>query len=53
MAEQITITIPQQLYDRASELARNHNQPVDDVLETAISLAEAALARSPFASHRQ
>ncbi len=32
MAEQITITIPQQLYRRARELALSRNQPVDDVL---------------------
>lgn len=43
MTDQITITIPQQLYDRANQLARKHNQPVDAVLETAISLAEAAM----------
>ena len=32
MTEQITITIPQQLYRRARELALSRNQPVDDVL---------------------
>ena len=32
MTEQVTISIPQPLYQRARELARTRNQPVDDVL---------------------
>jgi hypothetical protein len=32
MVEQITISIPQNLYRRARELARSRNRPVDDVL---------------------
>lgn len=47
MAEQVTITIPRTLYQRAHELARRHNQEVDDVLEAAITLAEASLTIAP------
>jgi hypothetical protein len=32
MIEQITVSIPQKLYQRVRELARLRNQPVDDVL---------------------
>jgi hypothetical protein len=32
MVEQVTISIPQTLYRRARDLARNRNRPVDDVL---------------------
>ncbi len=44
MTEQITVTIPQPIYRRVRDLARIRNQPVDDVLEAAITLAEAAFA---------
>ena len=43
MIEQITISIPQTLYRRARELANKRNQPVNDVLEAAITLAEAEM----------
>ncbi len=43
MSEQVNISIPQTLYRRVRELARVRKRPVDDVLETAITLAEAAL----------
>lgn len=43
MIEQITISIPQNLYRRARELANKRNQPVNDVLEAAITLAEAEM----------
>ncbi len=43
MIEQITISIPQNLFRRARELANKRNQPVNDVLEAAIALAEAEL----------
>lgn len=43
MAEQINISISQTLYRRVRELARLRKRPVDDVLEAAITLAEAAL----------
>jgi hypothetical protein len=43
MAEQINISISQTLYRRVRELARRRKRPVDDVLEAAITLAEAAL----------
>lgn len=41
MQKQITITIPQTLYQRVRELASSRNLPLADVLETAVSLAEA------------
>ena len=41
MLKQVTISIPQSLYQRVRELARNRNLPVDAVLETAVSLVEA------------
>jgi predicted transcriptional regulator len=40
--QQVTISIPQPLYQRVRNLASAQNRPVDTVLETAISLAEAA-----------
>ncbi|MCP4427344.1 MAG: hypothetical protein GY803_22890 [Chloroflexi bacterium] len=43
MAEQINISIPQTLYRRVRNLARARKRSVDDVLETAITLAEATL----------
>ncbi len=43
MIEQITISIPQNLYRRARDLANKRNQPVNDLLEAAITLAEAAM----------
>lgn len=46
MIEQITISIPQNLYRRAHELANRRNQPVNEVLEAAIALAEAELLRT-------
>ncbi|MCP4361069.1 MAG: hypothetical protein GY796_23930 [Chloroflexi bacterium] len=42
MAEQINISIPHTLYRRVRELARMQQRPVDDVLDTAVTLAEAA-----------
>ena len=42
MAEQINISIPQTLYRRVRELARVQKRPLPEVLETAITLAEAA-----------
>lgn len=45
MAEQVTISIPQPLYQRARELARSRNQSVDAVLEAGVSLIEASGAR--------
>lgn len=41
MTHQVTISIPQQLYQRMRNLASAQNQPVDDLLETAVALAEA------------
>lgn len=41
MLKQVTISIPQSLYQRVRELARSRNVPVDAVLETAVSLVEA------------
>ncbi|MCA9965012.1 MAG: hypothetical protein KC423_12235 [Anaerolineales bacterium] len=41
MQKQITITIPQSLYQRVHELANRRNLPVATLLETAVSLAEA------------
>ena len=42
MLKQVTISIPQTLYQRVYELARKRNMPLDAVLETAVSLVEAA-----------
>ena len=44
MAEQITINIPQPLYQRVRRLARVRKRPLDDVLESAIQLAEETLS---------
>ncbi|MEM7112937.1 MAG: DUF5678 domain-containing protein [Chloroflexota bacterium] len=41
MLKQVTISIPQSLYQRGRALARRRNVPVDSVLETAVSLVEA------------
>ena len=41
MAELINISIPQPLYRRVRRLARVRKRPLDDVLESAIKLAEA------------
>lgn len=41
MLNQVTISIPQTLYQRMRELARSRNMPIDKVLETAVSLVEA------------
>ena len=46
MAEQINIPIPQTLYRRVRKLARVHKTSVNDVLTSAITLAEAALVPS-------
>lgn len=43
MIEQITISIPQTLYRRANELANKRKQPINDLLEAAIALAEAEM----------
>lgn len=43
MTQQVTISIPKPLYQRVRMLAAAQNQPVDDVLETAVTLAEAAI----------
>ncbi len=43
MSENVTITIPEPLFRRAKRLALERNQAVNEVLETAITLAEAAL----------
>jgi uncharacterized iron-regulated protein len=42
--QQVTISIPQPLYQRVRNLTSAQNRPVDTVLETAISLAEAAVS---------
>lgn len=41
MSTQIEISIPQELYQRMSNLARQRNLPLTNVLDTALSLAEA------------
>lgn len=41
MAEHIMISIPQPLYQRVRQLALARKRPLDDVLESAIQLAEA------------
>lgn len=42
MADQVTVTIPQRVYDRAQQLALLHNKEVADVLAEALELAEEA-----------
>lgn len=44
MADQVTVTIPQAVYDRAKQLATLRNQEVADVLAEALALAEADMA---------
>lgn len=46
MAEQINIPIPQTLYQRVRELARVRKSSVDDVLDSAITLAETTLSQA-------
>lgn len=46
MADEVNISISQALYRRVRELARLRQRPVDDVLEAAVTLAEAALGPS-------
>lgn len=41
MAELVSISIPQPLYQRVRRLARVRKRPLDDVLESAVQLAEA------------
>jgi len=43
MAELVSISIPQPLYRRVRQLALARKRPLDDVLESAIQLAEAEL----------
>ncbi|MCB8924068.1 MAG: hypothetical protein H6652_00415 [Ardenticatenaceae bacterium] len=47
MIEQITVSIPQKLYRRVSDLARARNQPVDDVLADVLEQALPADKSSP------
>lgn len=42
MADQVTVTIPQVVYDRAQQLALLRNKEVADVLAEALELAEEA-----------
>lgn len=44
MADQVTVTIPQAVYDRAKQLAALRNQEVADVLAEALALAEADMS---------
>ena len=45
MEAQITIQIPQTVYHKAERLAYRRHQPINDVLDEAIDLAEAAFAQ--------
>lgn len=40
MPSQISIQLPETLYRRAEQLARKYNQPIADVLDNALTLAE-------------
>lgn len=42
MTQQVKISVPHPLYQRMQNLASTQNQPIDDLLEMAISLAETA-----------